>query len=51
MNKVKEQKLQGRLLFLNMQKQSEGTRLSALEMWLLRGIMVKVYMSSINEII
>lgn len=50
MNEVKEKKLQGRLLFLNMQKQSEGTGLFALEMWQFRRIMVKVYVSSINEI-
>lgn len=31
-----------------MQKQSEGTGLFALEMWLLRGIMMNVYVSSLN---
>lgn len=32
-----------------MQKQSEGTGLFALGMWPFKGIMVKVYVSSINE--
>lgn len=47
MNKVKEKKLQVRLLFLNMEKRSG---LFALENRLLRGIMVKVYVSGIKEV-
>lgn len=48
-NKVKrEEKIQGTFLFFNMQKQSEGSGLSALGIWLLKRIILKVYVCNIR---